>query len=165
MPALRSFQGGFTYIGLLVTVVIIGIMLTMVSKVWSVAEQRERETQLLFAGDQIRAAIGSYFASGRQYPLSLEDLLDDKRSPIPRRHLRRLYFDPMTGAADWTLVPAPTGGIMGVASKSKLTPIKRTGFTTEDASFEANDCYCTWQFVYQPRYYRRLPAVNPGKGQ
>ena len=165
MHASRSLQAGFTYIGLLVTVVIIGVMLTMVSRVWSVAEQRERETQLLFAGDQIRAAIGSYHASGRQYPLSLDDLLDDKRSPIPRRHLRRLYFDPMTGTTDWTLVLAPTGGIMGVASKSKLTPIKRTGFTPEDASFEASDCYCTWEFVYLPRFYRRLPAVNPGKGQ
>jgi len=161
----RPFQAGFTYLGLLVTVVVIGLMLTVVSRVWSVTEQRERETQLLFVGDQFRAAIGSYFASGRQYPLSLDDLLDDKRSPIPRRHLRRLYFDPMTGATDWTLVTAPTGGIMGVASKSMLTPIKRTGFSTDDASFEANDCYCTWQFIYQPRYYRRNPAVAPAKVQ
>jgi len=165
MRAPRSFQAGFTYIGLLVTVVIIGIMLTLVSRVWSVTEQRERETQLLFAGDQIRTAIASYFASGHQFPLSLQDLLDDKRSPIAKRHLRRLYFDPMTGTTDWMLVPAAEGGIMGVASKSKLTPIKRTGFTQDDASFEANECYCTWQFIYQPRYYRRVPGPNPGKGQ
>ncbi len=156
-----SFQAGFTYIGLLVAVVILGLMLTMVSRVWSVTEQRERETQLLFVGHEFRAAIAGYFTNGHQFPQSLQDLLDDRRSPTPKRYLRRLYIDPMTGSTDWTLVPAPGGGIMGVASNSQLTPIKRTGFTPADAGFEDNDCYCTWQFIYYPRSYRRVAPANP----
>jgi type II secretory pathway pseudopilin PulG len=160
MHASRPLQAGFTYIGLLVTVVIIGLMLTAASRVWSVSEQRERETQLLFVGDEIRMAIAGYFASGHQYPLSLQDLLTDSRSPTPRRYLRRLYFDPMTRDADWTLVPAPGGGIMGVASRSMLKPIKRTGFSQIDVGFENADCYCAWQFVFEPHYYNRrtVPA-------
>jgi hypothetical protein len=67
----------------------------------------------------------------------------------------------MTGEADWTLVLAPGGGIMGVASNSKLTPIKRTGFTQIDGSFDNADCYCYWQFVYEPRYFGRSAPVSP----
>jgi type II secretory pathway pseudopilin PulG len=160
MHAPRSLQAGFTYIGLLVAVVLIGLMLTAASRVWSVSEQRERETQLLFAGDSIRAAIAAYFVNGHQYPLSLQDLLSDSRSPTPRRYLRRLYRDPMTGEADWTLLPAPAGGIMGVASSSKLKPIKRTGFS-QNVSFENANCYCAWQFVFEPHYYRKTAPVSP----
>jgi type II secretory pathway pseudopilin PulG len=162
MHAPRSLQAGFTYIGLLVVVVLMGLMLTAASRVWSVSEQRERETQLLFVGDEIRMAISAYFASGHQYPLSLQELLSDPRSPTPRRYLRRLYFDPMTGDADWTLLPAPAGGIMGVASRSMLKPIKRTGFSQIDVSFDNADCYCSWQFVFEPHYYnRRTAPVSP----
>ena len=60
-----------------------------------------------------------------------------------------------------TVVLAPGGGIMGVASSSKLTAIKRTGFTQIDASFDNTDCYCYWQFVYEPRYFGRSAPVNP----
>jgi type II secretory pathway pseudopilin PulG len=158
-----EFQTGFTYVGLLVAIVIMGLMLTLVSRVWSLSEQRERETQLLFAGDAFRMAIASYYASGHQYPLSLQDLILDDRSPVPKRHLRRLYIDPMTGTPDWTLVRAPDGvGIMGVASGSRLAPIKRKSFAPVDATFEDSDCYCAWQFVYVPRgYLRRQPAPHP----
>jgi type II secretory pathway pseudopilin PulG len=160
MSARRTLQSGFTYIGILVTVVIVGLMLTVVGRIWSVSEQRERETQLLFVGDEFRMAISRYFASGHQYPLSLELLLADDRSPVPKRYLRRLYVDPMTGNADWTLIYASDGvGIMGVASTSKLTPIKRKGFSDVDAAFEDSDCYCSWRFVYIPRTYYSRPAT------
>ena len=59
-------QRGFTYVGLLFAVVIMGLMLTVVSRVWSTTEQRERETQLLFVGHAYRMAIASYFATGHQ---------------------------------------------------------------------------------------------------
>jgi type II secretory pathway pseudopilin PulG len=161
MRAPRSFQAGFTYIGILVTVVVMGIMLTAVSRVWSTTEQREKETQLLFVGDQIRMAIARYYASSHHYPMSLQDLLGDD-APQPRRYLRRLYRDPLMGDDDWILVPDPTGvGIMGVASRSKLVPLKRTGFRDSDAGFADSNCYCAWQFVYNPpSLYRRYTAPS-----
>jgi type II secretory pathway pseudopilin PulG len=141
-------QAGFTYLGILVAVALMGLMLSAVGRVWAVHEQREREVQLLFVGDQYRMAIGRYYRSGRSYPMSLADLVQDDRSPLPRRFLRKLYADPMTGDADWTLIPAPGGGIMGVASASQAAPIKRAGFDLQDKAFADSDCYCKWRFIY-----------------
>jgi type II secretory pathway pseudopilin PulG len=162
MRARCRSQRGFTYIGLLAAVVIMGLMLTVVGRVWVTTEQRERETQLLFAGDAIRMAIGRYYTAGHQYPVSLQLLLADDRSPVPKRYLRRLYVDPMTGNADWTPIYASDGiGIMGVASASKLVPLKRKGFASLDAMFEDTDCYCSWQFVYVPRRFLFNRPLSP----
>jgi type II secretory pathway pseudopilin PulG len=152
-------QGGFTYLGLLMAVVVMGLMLTIVGRVWSTTEQREREIQLLFAGHQIRNAIAGYFAQRHHYPQTLQDLLGDPDSSLPQRYLRRLYPDPMTGTPEWQQIMAPGGGVMGVASISRLTPIKRGHFEPQDASFSDTDCYCSWQFVYVPRFTRR-PVVT-----
>jgi type II secretory pathway pseudopilin PulG len=160
MGGRSSAQHGFTYVGLLVAVVMMGLVLTAVSRVWRTTEQRERETQLLFVGHAFRMAISSYYASGHRFPNALEDLLQDERFPIPKRHLRRLYPDPITGQTDWTLVLTPDGnGIMGIASSSTRAPFKRAGFDPVDDAFKDADCYCSWQFVYYPSRYNR--ATGP----
>src|SRR6516162_10687659 len=101
-----------------------GMLLTIAGRVWTTTVQREREAQLLWVGDAYRAAIGSFYRHGGRYPESLQQLVQDDRSPVTLRHLRQLYPDPMTGAADWTLIPDPMSQhIMGVASSSKATPI------------------------------------------
>jgi type II secretory pathway pseudopilin PulG len=166
-------QRGYTYIGLLVVVVILGLLLTMVSRVWTTTMQREREAQLLWVGHAYRNAIASYYAHGGQFPDSLQQLLQDDRSPVPLRHLRQLYPDPMTGGADWSLIADPISQrIMGVASSSRAVPIKQRGFELVDAMFADTDCYCSWQFVYWPRRFgapvptgvNGPPANAPGPG-
>jgi type II secretory pathway pseudopilin PulG len=146
-------------------VVILGILLTMATRVWSFSQQRDKEDELIWAGDQYRMAISRYYAFGHQFPLTLQDLLVDKRTPVPRHYLRKLYRDPMTGQADWTLVMDPTNvGIMGVASQSKLKPIKRKSFASIEFGFEDQDCYCDWKFVYVPRragWMVPLPGTGP----
>ncbi|MGH8133163.1 MAG: type II secretion system protein [Steroidobacteraceae bacterium] len=157
-------QAGFTYLGLLLAVAIIGLLLTVASRVWSISAQRDKEAELLYAGDQYRRAIAGYYAFGHHYPLTLDDLLVDKRYPVPRHYLRQRYRDPFTGQADWALIPDPTGvGIMGVASQSKGVPIKRKGFGQFEVSFADQDCYCNWKFVYlPPRWYpRQNPSLPP----
>ena len=154
-------ERGFTYIGLLAAVVILGLLLTIVARVWTTTVQREREAQLLWVGDAYRAAIGSYYRHGGRYPETLQQLVTDDRSPVPLRHLRQLYPDPITGAVDWTLIPAPDGHISGVASRSLGVPIKRQGFQLVDAIFADTDCYCDWQFIFIPRRYGR-PAAPAG---
>jgi type II secretory pathway pseudopilin PulG len=149
-------QRGFTYIGLLVAVVIMGLMLTVVSRVWTTTEQREREAQLLFIGHAYRMAIASYFATGHQFPPTLQDLVKDDRFLIPRHHLRRLYPDPITGKPDWSLILTPSGqGIMGVASSSQAAPRKRDGFDLIDELFKGADCYCLWRFVHYANRFNR----------
>jgi type II secretory pathway pseudopilin PulG len=162
----RRTAAGFTYIGLLIAVALLGIALAAAGTVWRTEAQRERERELLFIGHEFRAAIASYYRAGptRQYPQSLDDLLEDRRSPEPMRHLRRLYADPMTGTAEWTLIAAPSLGVTGIASSSRGEPIKKDGFTGADESFKDKTCYCEWQFVYRPGNPRkhRDPAPTPG---
>jgi len=66
----RTFgrAAGFTYIGLLIAVVIMGIALSAVGVVWRTQGQREREQQLLFIGRDFEHAIASYYKTGRQFP-------------------------------------------------------------------------------------------------
>jgi type II secretory pathway pseudopilin PulG len=134
MDGCAGRQRGFTYIGLLLAVAVMGLVLMIAAQVWSTTEQRERETQLLFVGDAYRLAIGGYFAAGHHFPQPLQDLLVDERTPVPRPSLRRLYSDLMTGKADWTLVLTADGRASGVAS-ARGPPIKRRNFTFRDRAF------------------------------
>lgn len=149
----RRRAGGFTYLGILLAIVFVGIGLAAVGTLWTTTMRREREAQLLFAGDAIRSAIESYYRSGPggQLPQELGDLLDDKRSPLPRRHLRRLYLDPMTGQVDWQIIRDPGGGIIGVNSSSQSVPLKRANFEDQDAQFTGSECYCQWRFEFNAR--------------
>jgi len=153
----RSGSAGFTYIGLLIAVVILGIGLSAVGTVWRTQAQREREQELLFIGREFRTAIAAYYrAGGHQFPQDVSDLLEDKRWPEPRHFLRRLYADPMTGAQDWTIVRSDLlGGITGIASSSNAEPLKKKGFAFDETAFEDATCYCDWKFVYTPRFARR----------
>jgi type II secretory pathway pseudopilin PulG len=166
MLAVRR-SAGFTYIGLLVTIVILGVMLAAMGQVWSTEAQREREAELLYRGDTIRKAIGAYLlgpGSSGQYPRELQDMIQDQRAPQIKRELRRVYEDPMTGMADWTLIRGPDGGIMGVASSSNGKPLKVREFSLADQTFKDATCYCDWQFLYLPprRNFYRAPVVAPG---
>ena len=127
---------GFTYIGLLLAVALFGMASVGAARLLASAERGEREAELLFVGNQFRQAIRSYLQAGpRQYPASLDDLLLDRRQPTVRRHLRRMFVDPVTGKPEWGLVAAPEGGIMGVHSLSEREPLKRANFEPDDALF------------------------------
>lgn len=158
----RGGERGFTYVGLLVFVFIMGLMLTVVARVWTTTERRERETELIWIGHAYRMAISSYYASGHSFPATLKDLLTDPRFPLPKHHLRRLYADPMTGKPDWKLIMIPAGGgIMGVASTSQAAPIKRDGFDLIDALFKDAEHYSDWKFVYTANPWG-AGAILPG---
>jgi type II secretory pathway pseudopilin PulG len=155
---------GFTYIGLLVAVVVLGIGLSAVGTVWRTQAQREREQELLFIGSEFRSAIAHYYAAGaHQYPQDINDLLEDKRGPEPRHFLRRLYVDPMTGAQDWTILRTDMLGITGIASSSKAEPLKKKGFGSDEDAFADATCYCDWKFIHVTRLYlrHRTTAVPP----
>ena len=142
-------QKGFTYVGFLIFVAVAGAGLAAYGEVASHAAQREKEAELLFRGEQIRDAIASYYRKQQRYPQALAELLEDKRFPMPVRHLRRLYRDPMSGEADWGLVEAPGGGgVMGVYSRSEDPPIKTGNFSAKNPEFEKATKYADWKFVH-----------------
>ena len=82
-------------------VAFMGVAAVIASDLYATSVRRDKERELIFIGHEFRTAIGRYYNSraGGQavYPLTLDELLKDPRFPSPRRHLRRLYVDPVTG--------------------------------------------------------------------
>src|SRR5436309_3351575 len=101
----------------------------MAGVVWHTAGKRAKEQQLLFAGAAIQDAILHYYRStpnrGREFPRTLQDLIEDNRYITVERHLRRIYADPMTGKPDWGLIMGADGRIVGIYSRSQEAPLKR----------------------------------------
>ena len=151
----RNRSHGFTYIGLLIAVAMIGIGLAATGVVFHHQAQREKEKELLFAGEQIRHAIGLYYESSpggdKRFPQSLDHLLLDRRYPVTRRYLRRVYADPMTGDKEWGFVRGgPGDGIVGVYSLSEKRPVRIANFPAQYEGFESAQTYADWKFVYVP---------------
>lgn len=141
---------GFTYLGVLYLVALMGVLLAVAGQAWHTQAVREREEELLFVGDQYRRAIARFHASGARYPRELADLLKDPRRPDTQRYLRKLYADPVTGKNEWGFVKAADGGIAGVYSLSEEKPFKTAGFRLEYAGFEGKGKYSDWQFAHVP---------------
>ncbi|MCK4739733.1 MAG: type II secretion system protein [Deltaproteobacteria bacterium] len=160
-------EKGITYLATIFAIAIISISLTATGSIWSTMAKKEREKELLFIGEQYKKAIASYYKWGRVYPRTLKDLLKDPRTPAVRRHIRKLYLDPMTGEADWVLVRetevkdkkgrkiarrSKGGGkvFIGVRSKSTKEPLKVGGFKKEFEDFEGASKYSEWEFIFEP---------------
>lgn len=148
----RRAQGGFTYLWTLMLVASLGVALGIAAETYAMTVQRDREQELRFVGRQFREAIRSYYETQQQagkheYPPSLEVLLRDERAPGIKRHLRRIYIDPMTGAADWGLVMV-AGRVAGVHSLSDKAPIKRENFEPDELALSGRERYSEWAFTY-----------------
>jgi len=139
---------GFTFIELMVTLAIMGVLLLVAAPLAQVAVQREKERDLRSALAQIREAIDNYKRTVEQgrimlkpgdsgYPRTLDDLvggIPDQRSPTKQMIyiLRRLppdpfYPDPNAKASDtWGLrsyasppeEPAEGDDVFDIYSKS-----------------------------------------------
>ena len=163
--ALRQGRGqqGFGYLLVLFAIAALGLLLAGAGQVWHTSVQREKEKELLFIGNQFRQAIGSYYQQSpgatKQLPAQLGDLLEDTRFPVPRRHLRKLYRDPMTGAVEWGLVKSGDR-IAGVRSLSPNNPFRRV-FHARDAAFQEATRYDQWIFSYDMSVE---PAAEPAHG-
>jgi len=111
-------ERGFTYLGLLLAIALIGIGLTAASEVWVATAHHQKVVELEWMGAQFKQAIASYYdaapGSVKVYPPNLEELLEDHRYLTIRRHLRTIYRNPITGKPDWEPVVGPDGRVRGV---------------------------------------------------
>jgi hypothetical protein len=168
--AARPASAGFAYLWVLLLVALMGLGLGIAIDVHATAVRRDKERELLAIGQQFRTAIARYFetrtasadpAVKGEYPATLAELLKDNRSPSVRRHLRRVFVDPMTGKPEWGLVRVG-GRIVGVHSLSEQTPIKQDHFEAEEADFRGKAKYSDWVFVYPADLLTRPPvAASP----
>ena len=102
----------------------------------------------MFIGKQFSQAINSYAQSGggvKQYPISLNDLILDQRLQLKKRHLRRIFRDPMTNTYDWGVV-REKGRIIGVFTHSTDTPLTQV-FEPELENFKLSKTYSAWIFM------------------
>ena len=111
-------NAGFTYIGVLFAVALMGVSLALIATVTSQTQQRDKEKQLLFVGKQFMQAISSYYAyenpltgQPKQLPKKLDDLVEDRRAATIQRHLRKIFFDPFTASVEWGLIKDANSGI------------------------------------------------------
>ena len=94
-PAVRTpRQGGFTYVGLLIAVALMGVGLAAYGELYSHAAQREKEAELLFIGGQFTVLGGS--------PIRNLGLVDVNGVPVS------------------TWLPDPDGAVKSLALSSKL---------------------------------------------
>ncbi len=143
---------GFAYLSLLILIAIIGIAAAATLQLGSVMQRRAAEEELLDIGTEFRRALISYSSATpvgqSNAPATLEALLKDPRYPNIRRHLRKLYFDPITGNQEWGLVMSPDGkGIIGIHSLSTAQPIKIGNFEPAFMNFADKTSYTDWVFT------------------
>lgn len=141
---------GFTYLGLIILVAIIGLVGAALLKVDAVMRRALAEQELLDTGAEFIAALESYAAvtppGQRPEPPSLEDLLTDRRFPVIRHHLRKIFIDPTTGRAEWGVI-VRGGGVVGMYSLSQARPFKRTNFDPRFVQFAGKEHLSDWKFT------------------
>lgn len=170
-------QRGFTFVGLIVLVTVIGLVGAATLKIESLVRRAQAEEELLEIGAEFSRALRSYAAvtprGQRQQPASLNDLLRDPRFPNPRRHLRKIYVDPITGKDEWGIMYlSGDSWVIGVYSLSDTKPLKIANFDARFQNFEKADLISDWRFtmngqgaVPKPQQGTQPPLAPPPPGR
>jgi len=83
-------EQGHLMVGLLVAMTVMAIMLGAALPAWHTMAQREKETELIFRGEQYARAIGLYQARFANAAVPSIDVL------VEQKYLRKKYKDPIT---------------------------------------------------------------------
>lgn len=147
-------ERGFTLIAVMLALVLLALATQGVMFVVSQQAQREREAELLRIGQELVRGIASYYeatpGSVKVFPATLKDLEEDRRFVTVKRHVRRLYGDPMSAGQEWEAIRQGDGGIQGVHSRSHSTPIRTASIDLGDLQLPEATRYSDWKFVYVP---------------
>lgn len=151
-------QKGYSLVVVMVAIVIMSILAEAAISLDSYRIKKSKEAELLFIGLAYKKALQSYAgastAQQSRSPQRLEDLISDPRFTY-RRHLRRLYPDPMRSnnrdaseevIKQWRVLRNSKGGIVGVASKNKDIPLKKAFFPPPLSHFANAKQYSEWVF-------------------
>jgi len=152
MVAIKRRQQGFTYLSLVILLAIMGLVGAAALKVDALLARAAAEQELLEAGAAFSAALDSYAAATPQgkppQPPTLQDLLKDTRFPGIKRHLRKIFVDPISGKAEWGITYlGDKVGVIGVYSLSQAQPLKLANFDERFQNFENKTRYADWKFV------------------
>lgn len=145
-------DGGFTYLSLIILVAIIGLVSASTLKLGALAQRSRAEQQLLDIGAAFSDALQSYAdatpAGFPPQPPSFKELLRDPRFPGVRRHLRKVFVDPMTGKAEWGIAYlGDKVGVLAVYSLSDAKPVKIGNFPARFQGLAGKQKISEWRFV------------------
>jgi len=127
---MRRSQQGFTLLELITVVMIVGILAAVAMPNYKAAIIGAREATLTQDLFLFRDVIDQFYADKGRYPASLDELKE-------QGYLRKIPLDPMTGQADWEIVPDPNhdpddptaqAGVYDVKSASTATSQKGTPY-------------------------------------
>ena len=159
-------NGGFTYLSLIILVAIIGLVSASALKLGSVLQRSRAEQELLDIGAAFSDALQSYAnatpAGFPPQPPSLKELLKDPRFPTVRRHLRKVFVDPMTGKAEWGITYlGDKAGVLAVYSLSDAKPVKIGNFPQRFQGLAGKQKISEWRFAATggSRHERFRPRV------
>lgn len=157
---LHQQQGGFSYLLLLIGLSVLALTLLKSTDDVTMRHRQEQEAELLFRGEQIRAAITTYrTSSGGCYPTRFEQLLEDRRGLNPVHHLRQHYLDPLTQKKEWNMIFDADGRWLGVTTQGEGIPLRKTGFAREATDFAEAETYQDWKFVVKSDLTAPFPAA------
>ncbi|NJN64857.1 MAG: type II secretion system protein [Acidobacteria bacterium] len=111
-PRRTRKEQGFLLLGAFVSILVSGIMASLVAQEWSVVEKREREAQYMFVQEQYAAAILRFQQDQGRFPTKLEELTEQKGQKN-QLFIRRPYTDPITRSKsleDWCLLKVGAAG-------------------------------------------------------
>jgi type II secretory pathway pseudopilin PulG len=153
-------QGGFTYLLVLIALSALALGVLKSQDRMQMRHREQQEAELLFRGEQYRAAIAAYHAAGNGcFPVRVEQLLIDKRGPQQRFHLRQAWADPLTQRQTWGMMFDPQGRWIGVRSLGKGAPLKKTGFSHDVEMFTQAKSYYDWTFKVESDPQAPMPGA------
>jgi hypothetical protein len=94
-------------------------------------------------------------------PARLEDLASDPRFPQARRHIRKLYPDPLSPTSEWGLIKQGNA-LIGVYSQAVGVPFRTAGFADANVGFENATSYADWRF--KAKVFSTPPAASAPSG-
>lgn len=144
-------QLGFTFVAVLLLLALCMLGLAVAGPIWSQQARREREQELLRIGVLYAQALASYRdaspGSAKRYPQRLDEVLNDTRFVGVRRHLRKLYADPVNPGQTWGLLLDADKRIVGVYSLSNEAPVTHGPLELGGVMLAPAQRYSDWKFT------------------
>ena len=115
----RSQESGFAYLMALFMALVMIVASTAILQRMATQRQRERESEMIWRGNQYARAIRLFYHKTGKYPTSLDDL----QKALPDLHfIRQMYKDPMNkNDGAWRLIWVnPAGQIIGSVHYASL---------------------------------------------
>jgi len=99
--SLDESEQGYMLLGLIVAIAIMMLWLGVAASEAARSLRREREVESARRANQYVRAIRKFYLKSQRYPGAIEQLENTNRV----RYLRQRYVDPLTGKADYRLIP------------------------------------------------------------